>query len=132
MFTPTETYTVTHTCIHTLGTHLHQYIHTHTDMHKHSHTYVHKHNHMHLHLYAHTPTNLVRQIRTRKLPLECLRLLLFGHPSQRYPGWRESNDPTYEAPTMTTQKLKHWLIGLGLGFQDPGGPLSPVGNKQLI
>lgn len=85
-----------------------------------------------MHTHTYTPINLVRQIRIRKLPLECLRLLLFGHPSERDPVWRESNDPTYEAPTMTTQKLKHWLIGLGLGFQDPGRPLSPVGGKQLI
>lgn len=132
MFTPTETYTVTHTCIHTLDAHLHQYIHTHRHAQTQPHVCSQTQSHVFTLICTHTPTNHVRQIRTRKLPLECLRLLLFGHPSQRDPSWRKSNDPTYKAPTMTTQKLKHWLIGLGLGFQDPGRALSPVGDKQLI
>lgn len=27
---------------------------------------------------------------------------------------------------------KHWMIYWDLGFQNPGGPLSPVGNERFI
>lgn len=58
-YTPTETSIVTHTWIHTLGSHPQQYIHTHTQActNTYSHTYVHKHNHMCLQSYAHTHTH---------------------------------------------------------------------------
>lgn len=81
-YKPTETYIVTHTCIHTLVHFGHSpsslYTYTYREMHKHSHISIHKHNHMCLHSHActYTHTNLIRQIKTRKLPLECLRLLL--------------------------------------------------------
>ena len=81
---------------------------------------------------THTHQQICKTDKNKKVATGMSKIASFGHPSQRDPGWRESNDPTYEAPTMTTQKLKHWLMGLGLGFQDPGRPLSPVGGKQLI